>query len=177
MLPLRMLLLLLLCVVWRHSHYVHRLDPVNVDCCCCCRLPAWLLFPTHHAGVWTILDTYVPFSGAWQDCWLPEGASTNEISCDRRNGGYVLLGLAMLACSGTLHANASISPLQMLHVPGGTRAVEQRFRESQRAIALEEEEEEEARRSVLQQHGGFEPRDRSKLLLRHTTYDRQSHVP
>ena len=50
----------------------------------------------HNTGVWTILDQYIPASGAWANCSLQDGESGNWISCSARNFGYVGIGLAML---------------------------------------------------------------------------------
>ena len=69
----------------------------------------------HNTGFWTILDVYT--GKEWQTCSDPAGASTSRhISCVMRNLFFIVVGLAMLAASGTLHSNAAISPLATLQV-------------------------------------------------------------
>eukprot|EP01043_Picozoa_sp_COSAG02_P060589 COSAG02_NODE_7948_length_2775_cov_2.871076_3_plen_317_part_00 len=85
----------------------------------------------HNTGVWTILDQYV--SKHWETCSSADGASTGRISCQSRNLGLVAVGVAMLCASGTLHSNASVSPLATLQVPSNRRsAVAQHQREQLR---------------------------------------------
>lgn len=85
----------------------------------------------HNTGVWTILDQYV--SKHWETCSSVDGASTGCISCQSRNLGLVVVGVTMLCASGTLHNNASVSPLATLQVPSHrSSAVAQHQREQLR---------------------------------------------